>query len=121
MGGAGKGPASDSASHAVVIDPTSVQSQRWYRGVPRYAWVVLFISALGWLFDTMDQNIFTLVRQPAVASLLYPGVAMATLSKAQQAAITSAGGTMTAIFLLGWAAGGLAFGCLATDWAVRGP
>ncbi|HLK59318.1 MAG TPA: MFS transporter, partial [Chthonomonadaceae bacterium] len=64
--------------------------------------------------DTMDQNIFTLVRQPAVTSLLYPHVVLSSLPKeALEAAnrqITSAGGNMTAVFLLGWAVGGLLFG-----------
>ncbi len=85
---------------------------RWYQGVPRYAWVVLAIAALGWLFDTMDQNLFTLVRQPAVSSLLYPGIASSALTKAQAAAVNSASGTVTAVFLLGWAVGGLVFGVL---------
>jgi len=84
----------------------------WYRGVPRYAWIVLAIAALGWLFDTMDQNIFTLVRQPAVTSLLYPGVAARALTAAQQAAAVSSGAWMTSIFLIGWAVGGLFFGSL---------
>ncbi len=45
---------------------------RWYQGVPRYAWMVLIIAALGWLFDTMDGNLFTLVRQQSVQDLLLP-------------------------------------------------
>ena len=85
---------------------------RWYQGVPKYAWVVLAIAALGWLFDTMDQNLFTLVRQPAVASLLYPGVTPGTLTKDQDSLVKSASGNVTAIFLLGWAVGGLFFGVL---------
>ena len=101
----------ESASHAVV-ETAVTPGMPWYRGVPRYAWVVLLISALGWLFDTMDQNIFTLVRQPAVATLLYPGVAAAALTKAQQGEVTAAGGAMTSVFLLGWAVGGLFFGVL---------
>ena len=108
-------PVSESASHAVVISPIAeTPGLPWYRNVPRYAWVVLIISALGWLFDTMDQNIFNLVRQPAVTSLLHPGLVVSALTKAQQTALTaevaSAGGNMTAIFLLGWAVGGLFFG-----------
>ncbi len=85
---------------------------RWYQGVGRYPWMVLTIAALGWLFDTMDQNLFTLVRQPAVTALLYPGIPAALLNKAQQAEVTYLGGLMTSIFLLGWAAGGFLFGVL---------
>ena len=72
----------------------------WYRGVPRYAWIVLALAALGWLFDTMDQNIFTLFRQPAVSSLLYPGVSV--LTKLQQDAVSHQSGLMSSIFLIGW-------------------
>jgi len=85
---------------------------RWYQGLTRYQWAVLAIAALGWLFDTMDQNIFNLVRQPAVTALLYPGIPAALLTKAQQAVVTSASGHMTTIFLLGWATGGFLFGML---------
>jgi predicted MFS family arabinose efflux permease len=47
---------------------------RWYQGLERYCWVVLVIAALGWLFDTMDQNLFNLVRSPSLADLLRPKV-----------------------------------------------
>ncbi len=46
------------------------QNLRWYQGLDRYCWVVLIIAALGWLFDTMDQNIWNLVRRPSLISLL---------------------------------------------------
>lgn len=82
----------------------------WYQNVPRYAWIVLGIAALGWLFDTMDQNLFTLVRQPAVTSLIYPGIK--TLTGAQRDHVSAISAQVTAIFLLGWAAGGLIFGVL---------
>ncbi len=78
----------------------------------RYAWLVLFISALGWLFDTMDQNLFNLVRNNALASLLFHGVSVQELTKTQQTLVTSSGANMTAIFLIGWAAGGFIFGVL---------
>ena len=87
-------------------------SLRWYQGVPRYAWLVLFVSALGWLFDTMDQNLFNLVRNNALASLLFGPAHAAALTKLQQAQVTQNGANMTAIFLLGWAAGGFIFGVL---------
>jgi MFS family permease len=43
---------------------------RWWQGLERYCWVVLIVAALGWLFDTMDQNIFNLVRAPSTRELL---------------------------------------------------
>lgn len=82
---------------------------RWYQGVDRYAWIVLIIAALGWLFDAMDQNLFNLVRQPSVLELLkHSGLTGKTLEDAAK----SWGGNLTAIFLLGWAAGGFVFGML---------
>lgn len=81
---------------------------RWYQGLPRYCWLVLIIAALGWLFDTMDQNIFTIVRQPAVKELVAPLVSADRL----QAAATYDGGIITSVFLLGWALGGAIFGIL---------
>lgn len=82
---------------------------RWYQGLDRYCWLVLMIAALGWLFDTMDQNLFNLVRTPSLTSLLAKSY---TDPKLLEAAVKGAGGLMTAIFLLGWAVGGFIFGIL---------
>lgn len=96
-----------------IVNPQStIHNPKWYQGVPRYAWLVLFVSALGWLFDTMDQNLFNLVRNNALASLLFGAAPAAALTKAQQALVTQNSANMTAIFLLGWAAGGFIFGVL---------
>ena len=38
----------------------------WYKLLTRYHWFVLIVAALGWLFDTMDQQLFVLARQPAL-------------------------------------------------------
>src|SRR5262245_31944003 len=40
------------------------------RGLNRYHWFVLTVAALGWLFDTMDQQLFNLARVPAMRELL---------------------------------------------------
>ncbi|MBC7815957.1 MAG: MFS transporter, partial [Planctomycetaceae bacterium] len=42
----------------------------WYKELNRYHWFVLFVSVLGWLFDTMDQQLFNLARKPAITELL---------------------------------------------------
>src|SRR5687768_323908 len=44
---------------------------KWYQGLDRYCWVVLIVAALGWLFDTMDQNIYNLVRVPSLREMLH--------------------------------------------------
>lgn len=78
--------------------------QRWWQGVPRYAWIVLGVSALGWLFDTMDQNLFNQVRQASLVDILG--------KDASKALIAGWSGTLTAVFLIGWAVGGFIFGAL---------
>jgi MFS family permease len=73
----------------------------WWSGVTSYQWFVLAVAALGWLFDTMDQQLFNLARNPAMAQLL-----------AADQDKTFYGGLATAIFLIGWGAGGLVFGVM---------
>src|SRR5205085_2075875 len=51
---------------------TQFPAPRWYQGLDRYCWVVLVIAALGWMFDTMDQNLFNLVRKQSLEDLLRP-------------------------------------------------
>jgi MFS family permease len=74
----------------------------WYRELNRYHWFVLIVAALGWLFDTMDQQLFTLARTPAMQELNVDAA--------------SWGPRATAIFLMGWATGGIAFGWLGDVW-----
>jgi len=76
----------------------------WYRELDRTHWFVLVVASLGWLFDTMDQQLFNLARRPAIAELLGPG--------ASTAAIAEYAGYATMIFILGWASGGVFFGIL---------
>ena len=81
---------------------------KWYQGVDRYAWTVLLIAALGWMFDTFDQHLFTLLRQQSVTELLRGTVPAAQLADAAK----NEGGRLTAMFLVGWAIGGFIFGTL---------
>jgi hypothetical protein len=76
------------------------RSLRWWEGIDRYCWIVLAIAALGWMFDTMDQNLFNLVRAQSVQSLVRGGSASAR----------QIGGWVTAAFMVGWAMGGFVFG-----------
>jgi MFS family permease len=88
--------------------PSAVLRVPWYRGVPRYAWLVLLIASLGWLFDTMDQNLFNLVAQKSIRDLLAGAVSEAHL----QDAVNSWRGWITSVFLLGWSVGGFVFGIM---------
>ncbi len=63
---------------------------------------MLGVAALGWMFDCLDQQLFALARQPAMKELL----------AGSGRNIDQYGGYATAIFLLGWASGGLVFGVL---------
>ena len=73
----------------------------WYREMSRYHWFVLVVAALGWLFDCLDQQLFILARPAAMKDLL----------QASQDSKVYAN-YATAIFLAGWASGGLIFGVL---------
>ncbi len=76
----------------------------WYRGLTSYHWFVLAVSALGWLFDTMDQQLFNLARKPAITQLLN--------TTPNDSSVDTYGGYATSIFIIGWAVGGLIFGIL---------
>ncbi|MGH9630464.1 MAG: MFS transporter, partial [Bryobacteraceae bacterium] len=80
----------------------------WYRELNRYHWFVFIVASLGWLFDTMDQQLFNLARRPAIAELLRvsPG------DPAGAAMIAEYAGYATMIFMIGWASGGVFFGIL---------
>ncbi len=69
----------------------------------RDQWLVLIAAFLGWMFDGLEQGVFPLVARPALQDLL--GVSGDKL-------IGPWMGYITALFLLGAAFGGLAFGWL---------
>jgi MFS family permease len=92
-------PPSSGAGDAPVDD----NQGPWYRGLTGYHWFVLAVAALGWLFDTMDQQLFNLARKPAIEELL------ATTDSSR---VNFYGTIATSIFIVGWALGGLFFGIL---------
>jgi MFS family permease len=72
----------------------------WWKELNRYHWFVFIVATLGWLFDTMDQQLFNIARNPAMRALVDPE------------SVARASGTVTSIFLIGWGTGGLLFGVL---------
>jgi len=84
--------------------PRTLDGGPWYRGLTRYHWFVLIVAALGWLFDTMDQQLFNLARKPAITQLIG--------AKPGDLDIDKYSGFATSIFIIGWALGGLIFGIL---------
>ncbi|MFO0953145.1 MAG: MFS transporter [Isosphaeraceae bacterium] len=97
-------------SHAPVgpAEAPGADDRPWYKTLNSYQWFVFIVASLGWLFDTMDQQLFNLARQPAVAELL--GVKAGDPNS--DGLITQYGGYATTIFIIGWATGGLIFGIM---------
>jgi MFS family permease len=76
----------------------------WYRDLNRYQWFVVVVAAVGWMFDTMAQQLFNLARVPAIRELMG--------GHAAPGAVADQAGYATAIFMIGWALGGVIFGVL---------
>ena len=78
-------------------------------GITRYQWLVLLVAWMGWVFDSMDSTIYTLVLQPALQDLLRAQ----TGEVPSPSAVSLYGGIILSVFLIGWAVGGVVFGVLA--------
>ena len=76
----------------------------WWRHMNRYHWFVFLVASLAWVFDCLDQQIFILARNSAMKALMMAGT--------DPGAIKVAGTMATAIFVAGWATGGLIFGAV---------
>jgi MFS family permease len=74
----------------------------WWRDLTREHWFVLAVASLAWALDCFDQQIFNIARNPAIAALMPEGTPSDVLR--------TWGGYTTAIFVAGWATGGLIFG-----------
>jgi MFS family permease len=86
----------------------AADSTPWYKELNSYHWFVLIVATLGWMFDTMDQQLFNLARRPAILELL--GVRPDDPAMAGQ--VAEFAGYSTMIFMIGWASGGIVFGIL---------
>lgn len=88
----------------------------WYKTLTRYHWFVLFVAALGWLFDCLDQQLFVLARPAAMKDLIErqgtPEQSESEREKLTVSARRLGGDIATSVFILGWACGGLCFGML---------
>jgi MFS family permease len=81
-----------------------------WRQLSGYQWLVLFVAWLGWVFDSMDATIYALVLAPALRELLG--------SRGSPENIGWYGGIIFAVFVVGWALGGIVFG-IAADYLGR--
>ena len=96
----------DPARASVVGSEPSGES--WTKALNGYHWFVILVAALGWMFDTMDQQLFNLARKPAITELLRA----ASGESPSPQKVAEYGGYATMIFMVGWATGGLFFGVL---------
>jgi predicted MFS family arabinose efflux permease len=76
----------------------------WWQHLTAYHWFVFIVASGAWFFDCLDQRIFSLARNPALANLMH-----LTTSDVH---VQSTGKIVTACFLIGWGIGGLTFGAL---------
>lgn len=82
-------------------DHTASSNHPWWKDLTKYHWFVFAMATLAWLFDCLDQQLFLLGRGGAMKALLPEG-----------ADLKLYGGYATAIFVAGWATGGLIFGAV---------
>ena len=86
----------------------AVSKGPWWREMNRYHWFVFTIAALGWMCDTMDQQLFNIARDPAIRTMLTNQMG----ETPPDGLVKENGGYATSIFLIGWGTGGLIFGVL---------
>ena len=121
--------------HESPRGPSATQDSRnlpWFKGLSPSIWFVFVVAALGWLFDTMDQQLFALARKPAITQLLRGTEEDLTLQRDIEQTLPTASeperkkvynerfgrkvdeysGYATSIFMIGWAIGGIFFGIL---------
>ncbi|MBI4556377.1 MAG: MFS transporter [Candidatus Hydrogenedentes bacterium] len=85
---------------------------RWYQGLTRYHYLVLVVAICGWMFDTMDQWLYVLVKGPALRSLLEA----ANSGPVSDGLVTEYTGIAQMWLVIGWATGGLFFGMVGDKW-----
>jgi MFS family permease len=80
------------------------KTEPWWRQLTARQWLVFSITSAAWLFDILEQRIFSLVRIPALSALMgLPGGDLHVQGTAKVA---------TALMLIGCGVGGLAGGAL---------
>jgi MFS family permease len=83
---------------------STTNSKEWWKLLTGYHWFVLLVASAAWFFDCLDQRIFSLARNPALASLMHAGPGSPE--------VQNFGKVVTAWFLIGWGIGGMIFGAL---------
>jgi MFS family permease len=92
-----------------TLAPSPQSRPSVFKDVTFYHWLVVIIASAGWLFDCMDQRLFTVAKESALKELLgSDAAAQAALSQYLNYAI--------AAMMIGWGTGGLFFGMLSDKW-----
>jgi MFS family permease len=76
----------------------------WWHNVTLYQWFTFAVVSGAWLFDNLDQRLFSLARIPALTNLMS--------GSADALEIQAFAKIVTALFLVGWGIGGLTIGAL---------
>src|SRR3954464_9740419 len=91
----------------ILLDPpveSDTSGRPWWRLLSGYHWFVFLVASGAWLFDCLDQRLFSLARIPALMALKSP--------RAPPDDGRAFGKVVTAFFLMGWGIGGMIFGAL---------
>ncbi|MGC4003201.1 MAG: hypothetical protein QM811_08735 [Pirellulales bacterium] len=101
---------------------TSDPNVPWYKLLTKYHWFVLAVSALGWLFDCLDQQLFVLARPAVMEDFYRPVEGMTQEQLDALPGLRSAGGNIaTSVFMAGWCSAGSSSACWATASAALRP
>lgn len=92
---------SEPAAASSSLTASATPDVPWWKLLNRYHWFVLAMASLAWMFDCLDQQLFLIARNGAMRDLLPVG-----------SDFIRYGGYATAIFIAGWATGGLIFGAI---------
>jgi MFS family permease len=92
-----------------ATDPAHSSKPSLFEGVTFYHWLIVIIASCGWLFDCMDQRLFTVAKESALKELLGSDAAA-------QAALSQYLNYAVAAMMIGWGTGGIIFGVLSDKW-----
>jgi MFS family permease len=95
----------ESSRQTTGVDSEALSGFSWVTQVSRYQWLVLLVAWLGWVFDSMDGTLYSLVQRPSMVQLMGPS--------ASEADVAFYSRVVLAVMLIGWATGGIVFGALA--------
>lgn len=88
----------------MTVAHEAIASKESSAPITRLQWLILVSAFLGWMFDSADLNLFTLVLVPSVGELM---------NSTDTAAIARAGSYIIALKLFCWGLGGIFFGVIA--------